>query len=148
MSAFEEKIIYNNYQGLPGKIGRTFPAFVEYVLERAKNNDCFNPNAKSNCHLDWHWRPFYTRCGYCDIEYDFIGTMETFDQDRAYIIQEKNLKELYPVLEEGIHLNKISHASNRTLNYFKELNWEQKERLRRLYDFDFQLFGYDPYQYM
>ena len=148
MSAFEQKVKYGNYKGLAALTGRRFPAFIDYILGDAKHKKCFDTNAKSNCHLDVHWRPFYARCGYCDIDYDFIGTMETFDQDRAYIIRQKNLRELFPVLEEGIQLNKVNHSSSRTLDYFKELSWNQKNDLKNLYDFDFQLFGYDPYLYM
>ena len=140
--------MFSNYKHLSEKIGRSFPSFVDHVLQEASAKRCHDPKAADNCVLDLHWRPFYARCDYCSMDYDFIGRMESFDEDRAYVIRTQELEELYPLLEKGVRLNQISHASNRTTNYFKELNKEQKAKLLKLYDLDFQMFGYDPSLYL
>ena len=42
--------------------------------------------ADENCEdkIDEHWRPFTFQCSYCDINYDLIGRMETWNDDIKY----------------------------------------------------------------
>ena len=35
--------------------------------------------------LDVHWRPYFRRCGYCQIPYKVIGKAETFHEDVKFI---------------------------------------------------------------
>ena len=48
-----------------------FNNFVLHVLNQFEVHKYFNE----------HWKPFYLQCGYCDIDYSFIGRMETFEKD-------------------------------------------------------------------
>ena len=61
-----------------------FLRFVASDLRRFQkcnfNSNIDRPSQKCQ-KIDVHWRPFYQRCAYCDVEYDFIGHMETFNQD-------------------------------------------------------------------
>ena len=51
----------------------TFKEFVEYLLrERVEEyND--------------HWMPYWLHCHMCEMEYDVIGKMETWDEDIKFI---------------------------------------------------------------
>ena len=65
-----------------------FNNFVLYVKDKIEEFiDCSSRNFKNfHCNqVDVHWRPFYLRCAYCDINYDFIGRMESFENDVRYV---------------------------------------------------------------
>ena len=53
----------------------SFVNFISYVLQQFEVHKYVNE----------HWKPFYSQCGYCDIDYSFIGRMETFEEDVRYI---------------------------------------------------------------
>ena len=36
--------------------------------------------------IEAHWLPFILRCSYCNINYDFIGRLETWNDGVKYII--------------------------------------------------------------
>ena len=59
----------------------SFNNFILYVIDKIqKYEDCTAKNLQCNA-IDVHWRPFYLRCDYCDVNYNYIGRMETFEQD-------------------------------------------------------------------
>ena len=71
-----------NIQKLFGQV--TFEDFLRYVIldlqkhyqcQEGTNIQCLNHK------VDVHWRPFYQRCAYCDVDYSFIGRMESFNRD-------------------------------------------------------------------
>ena len=102
------------------KNDRTFPAFVELVLKENKNL-AINP----------HWRPFYLRCFYCDLTYNVIGRMETFNEDFRYIILKKNLKGAIPLnpSRENQAANPNIERKQESLNYFSQLSRLQIQQL-------------------
>ena len=58
-----------------------FQTFVAMIIKNSQTL-CENLN---NCRLDIHWKPFISRCGYCDIPYKVIARAENFDEDRKFI---------------------------------------------------------------
>ena len=48
-------------------------------------------------HSNDHWRPQYTNCPYCHIDYQVIGKLETFADDVKYIVLKRNLTSLIPL---------------------------------------------------
>ena len=44
--------------------------------------------------------------------------------------------------------NSVSHTSDRTLKYMKQLSYEKRLKLYQIYKVDFQLFGYDANPYL
>ena len=89
VSAFQDKLvdesdkfykrvvdhIINNY----GEIN--FENFVHMVIKNSKKR-CRRLN---KCGLDKHWKPFISRCGYCDIPYKVIAKAENFAEDQKFI---------------------------------------------------------------
>ena len=59
----------------------TFKNFVEMVLDKARRN-CQKMN---KCAMDVHWKPFISRCGYCNVPYKVIAKAESFAQDQKFI---------------------------------------------------------------
>ena len=95
-------------------------------------------------------RPQHSRCAYCDINYDFIGRAETFDQDRFYVSQVGGITQELGLNNEksrGKRLN-VAKRNVESRLYFDQLSQGQKEKLVELYKMDFELFGYDPKPYL
>ena len=95
------------------------------------------------------------RCAYCDVPYDIIGKMETFDDDVRYVLsmagldQELNLAPPPPTRdEERVRLNKASGDEDRARRYFAQLDKDRKEKIFQLYKYDFEMFGYSTKGYM
>jgi hypothetical protein len=87
VSAYVDKIkeqndasYYSTIAQIQEKYGgeATFPHFVQYILDSPEVQNC----SIDDCHsVDAHWRPFYDRCAYCNVDYDVIGKMESFEDD-------------------------------------------------------------------
>lgn len=86
VSAYQEKILDRSWyvedllklhsnteviNGVP-----TFSQFVEYVLDQDPDK------VKLNVHIEVMWQ----RCNVCQVNYDFIGKMETYDQDMNLLL--------------------------------------------------------------
>ncbi|XP_069110692.1 carbohydrate sulfotransferase 11-like isoform X2 [Argopecten irradians] len=56
--------------------GITFPQFIKYVIA----------SQKTGVHTDGHFTPIYEHCRPCQISYDFIGKMETFENDSLTLL--------------------------------------------------------------
>ena len=115
---------------------------------------------KENCHkINIHWRPYYLLCPFCYLDFDqFIGRVESFEEDVMYVIIKANLTEKIPLDDAGLRkktfttsrtisdekLNKegLIIASNRTFEYFRPLEKTLIKDLYRLYKFDFDMFEY------
>ncbi len=151
MSAFENKILYTpsfagKYLKLSEQLGTNFTDFVDYVLsQHAQSRDCL----RGYCGMDVHWKPFYGRCAYCDVPYHAIGKVETFDEDLLFVVQSAGLEELLPEAAiDDVKMNSVPHQEARGREYFASLDHERRQRLFDVYEFDFQLFGYDADGYL
>lgn len=51
----------------------SFSEFVDYLLREEVHN--YND----------HWRPYWLHCHLCEMEFDVIGKMETWNQDVQFI---------------------------------------------------------------
>ena len=98
----------------------------------------------NTCRLDKHWKPYISRCAFCDIPYRVIARAETFLEDQLYIGQ------LAGVQLEHVESHHSSGGSNRDLarQYFGELDRRTVDRLYALYQMDFEMFGYSPNLYL
>ena len=99
-------------------------------------------------------RPFGLKCSYCDINYDFIGRLKTWNDDVSYIIRKRGLEKVLP-LQKACNFKHHSAKKERdqstkqmTKEYFSKLNKKQKEALYHMYRMDFELFNYDPNIYI
>ena len=127
----------------------SFPSFVDdVVLAQYRRSDCYKIYYKT-CNenqykFNYHWSPLSSRCSYCDMSYNVIGRMESFEEDVDYIFQKTDLEMLVPVEEQQNHLNPSGKGGeNETLFYLEQLTDKQKLDVYNLYKMDFELFGYD-----
>ena len=84
-----------------------------------------------------------SRCAVCQVKYDFIGHLETFDDDiRSFFDNIKvdvTLDELY----EGIkNLKKVARFTENVGEHFKGDDPDTLSRLTQIYSDDYAAFGY------
>ena len=61
--------------------GNSFTLFVKMILDQSEKR-CRQMNW---CQMDNHWKPFISRCAYCDVSYSVIAKAETIREDQMYI---------------------------------------------------------------
>ena len=83
----------------------TFPGFVDHVLNEYKESDCYKSYNLPCFNIDVHWRPYNARCSYCDIPYNVIGRIETFEEDIKYILLKQNLTHLISLDATQLHVH-------------------------------------------
>ena len=123
---------YGNYQ---------FETFLDFIITKHKN---------------LHWKKFYLRCSYCDLQYSVIGRAETYSEDTKYILLKANLTSNIPLEMAAFHKHadfankdkELAHEVNgepeeRTLEYFKKINQTVIQTLYEMYKIDFELFNYN-----
>ena len=153
VSTYEDKILglsENGEKWWKNKPHHTFSEFINRVLSEWRKNKSANE----------HWRPYYINCDYCDIKYDFIGRVETFERDFNFVSQIANIS-LHSLPENALHYHpsgseeryavpkKLSKEEKvaKVANYFAQLQDWQLEQLYEMYKVDFEMFGYklEPY---
>ncbi len=104
------------------RMGMGFEEFVEAV--------CRIPDKKADSHLVSQHTFLTDSAG--NLLVDFIGKIETFEEDFQYICEQMNVKELeIPHLMKSKQVDYCSYYSEKT-----------KEMVRRRYERDIDLFGY------
>ncbi|KZS07661.1 putative Carbohydrate sulfotransferase 12 [Daphnia magna] len=109
----------------------TFVEFVNFVIDKWKL-----PKER----MDAHWLSVIELCFPCSIEYDFIGKVETLEQDVSFLLQKLNETDLIPSFQEK------QKAPNTTQSVWrqtmKQLSQQQMDDLISIYADDFKIFGY------
>lgn len=128
---------YANRTSLPASVREAFGAglrvsfanFIQYLLD---------PRTERLAPFNEHWRQVHRLCHPCQIEYDFVGKLETLDRDAAQLLR---------LLGVDRRLHFPPSYRNRTASSWEEgwfaqipLAWRQQ--LYKLYEADFVLFGY------
>eukprot|EP00094_Tigriopus_californicus_P012624 TCALIF_12204-PA protein Name:"Similar to chst14 Carbohydrate sulfotransferase 14 (Danio rerio)" AED:0.05 eAED:0.05 QI:537/0.5/0.66/1/0/0/3/0/154 len=58
----------------------SFNSFIQHVLYEFESS-C----SLADCKVNHHWQPFYDQCGFCNVSFDVIGTLDEFQSDMIYI---------------------------------------------------------------
>ena len=125
-----------------------FPAFADQVLSEYQNSSCYR-SYYSSCNkniykINKHWSPLTSRCSYCELSYDVIGHMETFDEDVRYIVSKAKINTFFPLKNYTKHLNpSTKNKENETASYLRQLSKKQFHDLYEMYKMDFDAFGCD-----
>ncbi|XP_069889537.1 carbohydrate sulfotransferase 12 [Dipodomys merriami] len=128
---------YANHSSPPASVSQAFRAglkvtfahFIQYLLD---------PHTETLAPFNEHWRQIYRLCHPCQIDYDFVGKLETLDDDAAQLLR---------LLKVDGRLHFPPSYRNRTASSWEEgwfagipLAW--RRQLYKLYEADFVLFGY------
>ncbi len=153
VSGFEDKLVYNRpagyYNKLSDKLDSNFTLFVDYLLEQMDNmtsRGCVM--TKGRCMTDQHFSPYYSWCGYCDVDYDAIGKAETFSEDLRYVVIKSGLEGVVDGDDFGLKVHSVKHKENRAKEYFAQLTEDKRQRLYEYFKLDFELFDYDAQEYL
>ncbi|XP_033644587.1 carbohydrate sulfotransferase 11-like [Asterias rubens] len=95
----------------------TFPEFLHYI---STTKEILNP----------HWLPIHELKVPCDIDYDFIGKIETVSRDIEY------MKSLYNISKSAVYPQAYISDTKRTelmVNYYRNITTETLERVIQKY---------------
>ena len=102
----------------------TFAEFIRYFSNDVPRNQ--------------HWRQYEQLCHPCVINYDFIGHLETLEDDAPLLLKMLGIDDR--VTFPPIHK---STGSDELLEYYSQVPTRYITRLGELYRNDFEMFGYD-----
>jgi hypothetical protein len=113
----------------------TFTEFVRYIIDVPL----------SSPRNDFHWYPQTLTCQPCRVKYDFIGHYETLYQDASYVLERLGASNRikFPGNANST-ASRLQQSTARIQKMFSQLTQTELDRLKVLYRFDFQMFGYDP----
>ncbi|XP_033023273.1 carbohydrate sulfotransferase 12 [Lacerta agilis] len=129
--------LYSNHTSLPTSVSDAFEAglrvsfsdFIQYLLD---------PRTEKLAPFNEHWRQVYRLCHPCQIEYDFVGKLETLDEDAAHLLQLLKVEHLLRFPPS--YRNRT--ASSWEDDWFAKIPVDWRRQLYKLYEADFVLFGY------
>ena len=89
---------------------------------------------------DPHWLPINTKYHPCSIPYDFIGKLETVDDDTTYLFKLLNVDDL--VSYRGAYNHTGSGDDALLRQFYGNIPNDIITKVAKLYDADFRIFGY------
>ena len=117
-----------------GRLVPTFREFVTYILDEVEQGRG----------LDEHWTPVYSFCTPCQVNFTHVVKLETFDEDSNAIVAAAGLQSYLPNgnLSHKNPSKAVQGTDPSMESYLNELSLEQVRDLTRLYQPDFDIFGY------
>ena len=107
-----------------------FIEYVRYLID--------NPSKEVN----EHWMSYHDLCRPCDVNYDFIGSIDTLSRDVSHAMGQINVdKTKYYINPVG--KTALVGTKNVIANFFKQLPKKDFSALVEKFRFDHQLFGYE-----
>ena len=87
-----------------------------------------------------HWQEMFKMCSPCKVRYDYLGKLETINDDSRYMLTSLGLQDQvsYPA-KANSHPTNSSKAFD---TYFSLITEASIQKLWKLYELDFELFGY------
>ena len=152
VSAYKDKVLGNGGIFIKNigytkwyRTNHSFPSFIDLVLQQYKSSQCTSRYKRECLDINEHWRPLSSKCSFCDIPYDVVGRLETFNEDVKYIILKNKLSDKLPIEKIDTLKNKSKRGDtkNVTLEYFSQLTKTQKADLYKMYRMDFEILNYD-----
>ena len=130
-----------------------FQNFLRFVLNSMEK--CNSQTTTCLNSIDVHWQPYYQRCEFCDVKYDYIGRLETFNHDVQEVLIQANLTEYIPIQNiKQIHQSTTMstsqlqidvdgiQASEFTKQYFKNVEESVVKKIFQYFELDFLLLQY------
>uniref|UniRef100_A0A8C2FXW6 Carbohydrate sulfotransferase n=1 Tax=Cyprinus carpio TaxID=7962 RepID=A0A8C2FXW6_CYPCA len=108
----------------------SFTHFIKYLLD---------PQTEEENPFNEHWQQMYRLCHPCQIEYDFVGKLETLDDDTEHLLK---------ILGLNNYIHFPPGYENRTAvdwegEWFANISVADRRKLYNLYETDYKLFEYD-----
>ena len=125
-----------------------FQRFVDFVIHNISTTKDTGPISQT------HFWPYTDLCKVCLVSYDFIGHLETFDDDIEKLSVRFPENQVLQKMRNSKRLNCKSNCDGNDLGSkyaddYKQLKKETIVRLYQIYKNDFEFGGYDyPYDYI
>ena len=92
--------------------------------------------------FDWHFKGSYNDiCHHCKLKYDYIGKVETWDNDIGYIIDTHFPKKRGKATKGNVN-SEVMEVFDKRLREYEDISDEHMEYMDRKYADDFTMFGY------
>ena len=125
-----------------------FQRFVDFVIHDISTTNDTSPISQT------HFWPYTDLCKVCLVSYEFIGHLETFDDDIEKLSVRFPENQVLKEMRNSKRLNCKSNCEGNDLGSkyaddYKQLKKETIVRLYQIYKNDFEFGGYDyPYDYI
>ncbi|XP_075888549.1 carbohydrate sulfotransferase 12-like [Nelusetta ayraudi] len=106
----------------------TFYQFIQFLID-----------TKTERPFDGHWRQMHRLCHPCQIQYDFVGHLETLDEDTKHLLRLLRVDNVVEFPKAG---NRNVSKSSWVSDWFKGIPVDELRKLYKLFEPDFRLFGY------
>lgn len=114
----------------------TWAEFVKYLTHPERREKV----EKLDNYFSDHWREMYKVCSPCAVKYDFIGKMESVENEAKYLLKKWKADDKARYL--GAETSRPTNSSYLYENYFTHLETDDLRKLWEIYERDFSLFGY------
>lgn len=142
LSAYKDKFIGKN-RWFSKKIRKAIVKRLrpEDFDRNGENNVSFSEFAQvysGNVARNPHWRQYEELCHPCIVNYDFIGHLETLQQDAPLLLKMAGINDrvTFP------HIHNAT-SSGDVLHYYSQVPPKYIARLGEIYRNDFEMFGYE-----
>ncbi|KAF6715879.1 Carbohydrate sulfotransferase 12 [Oryzias melastigma] len=107
----------------------SFYNFIQYIVD---------PRTERNAPFEPHWRQMFRLCHPCLVNYDFVGHQETLQEDAQELLKMLKLEDdiKFPPSYENMT------SADSVKDWFQNVPLKDRRKLYKLYEKDFQLFGY------
>ncbi|XP_077396232.1 carbohydrate sulfotransferase 12-like [Festucalex cinctus] len=108
----------------------SFLNFIQYLLD---------PQTEKVHPFNDHWRQMHRLCHPCQIQYDFVGHLETAEEDAEHLLRLLRVDNVVEFPKSHRNVTSADWISD----WFSTVPLEMRRELYKLYEADFRLFGYD-----
>jgi len=114
-----------------------FQEMVEYLL------DPRSTLMRDQLQSDNHWRQEHLLCHPCYVHYDFIGHYETLYEDAQAVLQALGVADRVHFPNTDPNNRWKQKTAKVSAKILAEISADELRRVKQLYAYDFELFGYD-----
>ncbi|RVE60568.1 hypothetical protein OJAV_G00182300 [Oryzias javanicus] len=125
----ETNLTYNHEVAKKRGLQPSFYNFIQYILD---------PRTERKAPFEPHWRQMFRLCHPCLVEYDFVGHQETLQEDAQELLRILNLEDDIKFPPSYENMTSVDSVTE----WFQSVPLEDRRKLFKLYEKDFQLFGY------
>ncbi|XP_065556391.1 carbohydrate sulfotransferase 11-like isoform X2 [Artemia franciscana] len=108
----------------------TFSEFVDYLTDPK--------TVAAPKRVDDHWTQYHRLCHPCNVKFNYILRFESLKEDTDHLLSSRNLSDLvtYTFIAPASNTKKVNR-------YIRQLKIGKLLQLYKVFEFDFELFGYD-----
>ena len=112
----------------------SFPDFIKYAT---------NPEVKNLFSGDQHWIPITEICLPCQIRYDYIGKLESLEEDASFILDKIGARKLLNLVFKPTKHQTHSNSTEKLNKFLSELSADEIRMFNQRYEKDFRYFDYN-----